>query len=208
MFRSFRTHPGSQWFALAAVVVIAGGIGWSLLHESSSTEESELRITELGFFLNQLDDFTITAQYGTLQRGEVNLSAEKEGDILRIKVIPAQTAEAAEHYTKGQSLLFSAQYDSRLPPYPEFLTNQTGCAERFLPERIETEYGPYYLVHADERFNYGLCADDLVRYKAGFGLLYCPESGKIVQLEYFTDEERSFDDVDRIMRSFTCAPNT
>lgn len=175
--------------------------------EDDAGKKNDVSLAALGFSLANLGNFEMTAQYGNLEEGkEVHIAAESDNAILRIKAIPEQTKEQAERYITGQSILLEAQYDSRLPPYPEFLTNQTGCAEELKPRKVAVARGAYYLVHADERFNYGLCADDLIQYKSALGLFYCPESRSIFQIEYFIDADRSFDDVERFISSFRCAP--
>ncbi len=196
-------------FALlsVALLVIAGALYFYRVPTAPTAEgvHSE-KVDALGFTMSDLERFTITDSFGGYfsDDPERNLSAERNGDILRIKIISDETKVEAQRYSSGQSTLLESQYDERLPPYPEFLTNQTGCDERFLPQRRAHVRGMFYLVHADERFNYGLCAEELVRYRAGFGIFYCEPGEKIFQIEYFVQKDSPDGQVERFMDSFNC----
>lgn len=195
-------------FLLILVFLVAGSLYFARGRPDIAPERVPERLDLLGFGMTDLKNFEITEHFGQYfsDNDERNISAQKGEDILRIKIIPDQDKEQAKRYKAGQLLLLEAQYDSRLPPYPEFLTNQTGCAEDFLPRRRETEEGIYLLVNSDERFNYGLCSEDLVRYKAGFGIFYCEQERKLFQVEYFTDKSKAWNSVEEFMSSFSCVP--
>jgi hypothetical protein len=200
-------HASAKGVILGVLVVFfVGAVGIGYLMNPVARDESE-SLTELGFTLAGLDDFAITNRFGSTVRAdkELNITAHRDGDVLRVKILSNQSGAVAERFMTGASILLEAQYDSRLPPYPEFLTNSTGCAKRFLPEKREGPTGMYYLVNADERFNYGLCADDLIYYKSGFGLFYCTESSTAFQIEYFIDKSRPLGDIDNFMQSFACS---
>src|SRR3989338_7508216 len=139
--------------------------------------------------MSGLEKFAITDSFGGYfsDDPERNLSAEGGGDILRIKVISDATKIQAQKYTSGQAPLLESQYDERLSP-----------------QRRSHAHGMFYLIHADERFNYGLCAEELVRYRAGFGIFYCEPEKKIFQIEYFVGKDRPVSDVERFMNSFKC----
>lgn len=191
------------YITAAGVVALLGFLYLRPLEISQERPEYKQRkIQDVGFWIEDIDEFVTTAELG----GEKDLSitGKKEETVLRVRVLSEQTPELSERYTKGQSILLEAQYDTRLPPYPEFLTNKTGCAARFLPRRVDGPLGPIYLVHGDERFNYGLCSDDLLKYKAGLGIFYCAGTRKTFQVEYFTGLEDSFEDIEAFMRSFEC----
>jgi len=193
--------------SLITLLAIVGALAFYRASSAPKTDGSRTEtIDVLGFAMSGLEKFAITDSFGGdfSDDPERNLSAEGGGDILRIKVISDATKIQAQKYTSGQATLLESQYDERLPPYPEFLTNQTGCDERFLPQRRSHAQGMFYLIHADERFNYGLCAEELVRYRAGFGIFYCEPEKKIFQIEYFVGKDRPVSDVERFMNSFKC----
>ena len=194
--------------SLIVLLALIGGLySYRTLGVPKAESSDAETVNALGFAMSDLERFAIMDSFGGYfsDDPERNLSAEGGGDILRIKIITDATKIQAQKYTSGQSTLLESQYDERLPPYPEFLTNQTGCDERFLPQRRNHAQGMFYLVHADERFNYGLCAEELVRYGAGFGVFYCEPGKKIFQIEYFVGKDRPVSDVEKFMNSFKCA---
>ncbi len=194
-----------KYFALGFLAIAVATTAFLLIpRESPQTQEADL--SELGFNIQGLDTYRVTQRFGEHYSGakEVNLSATNDADILRIKIISDADRPEAEKYTSGQALLLEGQYDERLPPYPEFLTNRTGCPEAMFPTRKKHAAGIFYLIHAGQRFDYGLCATELIRYKAGFGIFYCATGKKIFQVEYFTDASTGWEDVENFMNSFTC----
>jgi len=176
------------------------------LREYPQEQAQNLKQFVPGFHIRDIADFTITERFGQYysDSNEINLVTNKDGNILRVKILSNIEEKDAHRYATGQFILLATQYDTRLPPYPEFLTNKTGCESRFLPVKRATPNGVYYLVHAGARFNYGLCSDDLVKFKAGFGIFYCEAGQKSFQLEYFTPKDSSKKTVEELMDSFTC----
>jgi len=190
---------------LLIIFALFPALAFAYIFFAPKSAEAPASLTERGFSMKDLSSFTITDEFGSdAESEEARIFAASQDARLRIKVISHATSDAAKKYAAGQSLLLLSQYDPRLPPYPEFLTNQTGCDARFMPVRKNAGSGTYYLLNSDMRFNYGLCADELIHYKAGFGIFYCPEIKKIVQIEYFIGKDRSFDAIDTFMRSFAC----
>lgn len=178
--------------------------------ESSASLDSQhefLRTESLGFSVADGGSFVTVSRHNLSARTsqEVRLTASRAGDIVRLTILSHQPADDARRYMAGQALLLKTQYDSRVPPYPEFLTNQTGCAEHLMPVHVSLgTIGEYYLVYADERYNYGLCSDEQIHYKAGFALFYCSQSQRVIQMEYFVDKDKDFEDVKYFLGSFTC----
>lgn len=163
-------------------------------------------LSSLGFTLSGIDDFVIEERYTPYFSGpkEEVIYARSTSGILRLTLMTDVQSDSAEQYARSRALLLEGMFDPRLPPYPEFLTTATGCAEEFLPQRAETSLGYYYTVYADERFNYGICAHDLAKYKAGMGVFYCKNSKQMVKIDYFIDASENMSEVDRLMRSYEC----
>jgi len=156
--------------------------------------------TEWGFSMSGIDQFSVRERYGFYaDEREENVSASRGKDALRVKILSG---------VSRQFLLIDSQYDTKLPPYPEFLTNKTGCALDLVPRTEAHPLGEYRLIPAGQRFNYGLCTPDLIRYRAGFGIFYCSDQKKVFQVEYFTDPTRPWSDVKVFMNSFECNVRT
>lgn len=166
-------------------------------------------LSDFGFKMADIGSFTVKEKFNPYFSGhdyeEENIFAQKDEKILNIKIIRNIANSSAEKYAREQFLVLMGLFDAKLPPYPEFLTNQTGCAEEFLPGLKEARLGDYYTVYADERFNYGICSRDLVKYKAGVGVFYCEANQKLFKIEYFINNTNDFGAVEEFMNSFECA---
>ena len=84
-------------------------------------------------------------------------------------------------------------FDPRLPPYPEFMTRESGCPDKYKPVRKEGRLGPYYILYAGKRLTYGGCSEDLIEYRASIGFFYLPKEKRVVRLEYFIPTARAID---------------
>lgn len=51
------------------------------------------------------------------------------------------------------------------------------------------KYSFYYILYANDRFTYGVCSDDLVKYRAIFYLVHCKQSNELYQIELFISPE-------------------
>jgi len=98
-------------------------------------------------------------------------------------------------------------FEPQLPPYPEFLTKESGCAERYKPIEKESGYGKYFIMYAGERLGYGVCVDDLIKYKASLGYFYCKNSNKVFKVQYFINKEKGNDKISDLNNSFVCLNN-
>lgn len=156
------------------------------------------------FFLNQERDLGgILEEYGTVLSGVSDFEVTKSDtrgitairgeEVMRLKIFQDIQADAAEKYVTEQLALFGGLFEPQLPPYPEFLTKETGCADKFKPVKKSNQYGSYYLVYAGERFGYGICTEDLIHYKASLGFFYCPQKDTLFKIEYFIPKEGEFD---------------
>lgn len=134
-----------------------------------------------------------------------NIIGVKENEVIRLKIIKdIGNKEKAKEYTDGQLSLISAQYEPQPVPYPEFITNSKDCAEKFKPVKKEHIFGNYELLFAGERFSYGACSDDLIKYKASLGYFYCKRTKTLHKLEYFIPKEESIEKLENLTGSFNC----
>src|SRR3989338_10374513 len=133
-------------FALVAGAIAAGALFFFLRVPHAPVFEKEALPRVSGFAMNGIADFEIAEYFSAGEDArEEHFFAQRGGDILRVMVIQDASRERTEKSAAGQFLLLEGQYDSRLPPYPEFLTNQTGCASGFLPKKRAAPEGAYYL---------------------------------------------------------------
>lgn len=135
---------------------------------------------------------------------ENKILAESGDEILKIEIVKDIGKSKAEEYVKNQSALLMGMFEPQLPPYPEFLTKQTGCNEKYKPQEKESQYGKYFTLYAGDRFGYGICVDDLIKYKASLGFFYCPEKNILFKTEYFIPLNEDFNKIINLNNSVIC----
>lgn len=158
----------------------------------------DFALQKYGIAISETRNFDIT------ERDASNLVASNEVEVIKIEIKKNVDLEGAEKYRIKQFTLFNSLFESQLPPYPEFLTNEVSCPEQFQPVFKDHPLGGYYETFAGERLNFGVCIDDLATHKALFGVFYCSKSETIFKVEYFTDKSKENDSLDRIADSIRC----
>ncbi|GMQ95198.1 MAG: hypothetical protein BMS9Abin13_310 [Patescibacteria group bacterium] len=154
---------------------------------------------KLGIAMAEAGDFQLKER-----NSEDIIRAERGEEILKIKILKNYTKEEADEYIRGKMLLFNGLFEQQLPPYPEFLTRQTGCDQKYKPVEIETRYGTYHVTYAGARFGYGICADDLIEYRASLGFFYCPARNTLFKVEYFIPKDKDPARLSTLNDSFLC----
>lgn len=132
------------------------------------------------------------------------MAQNDDGQIARLRIREGHSAETASQFVAEQKALLLSIFDSRLPPYPEFLTRESGCPQEFLPIERSNHLGTYHLLFAGERFGYGVCTEDLARRRAAIGHFYCPDVRRLFSLEYFIPPDAELATLVGIFDSLRC----
>ncbi len=135
---------------------------------------------------------------------EGRMYAERGDEIIKIETKQNITRSQFEEYSTNQSALLLGIFESQLPPYPEFLTKQTWCEEKFIPREQQTGLGKFFTLYAGTRQGYGVCVDDLVQYRASVGLFYCDKTSIMFKVEYFINKKESADTLISFNKEITC----
>jgi len=96
--------------------------------------------------------------------------------------------------------IFNSLFEPTTSPYPEIITNIIECSPEFKPKVSETKNGKIFTLFAGERFNYGLCSQDLIRYKSLYGIFDCKNKG-VFEIRTFGN---NLSQMQKIMQSFSC----
>ena len=188
------------------IVILFGGVAivsWRYYDDQKHSLEN------LGFSISEREKFSVEERFQPhfSDYEEESIFANKDQSILRLAVLSHMTTELASKYTTSQFSVFESMFDKKLPPYPELITNATGCDDEFLPQKKKTLLGDYYTIYAGDRLNFGICDQSTAKYKAGIGIFYCEKLQKVVKMSYFIDKSESFDTIDTLMNSFICLDN-
>ena len=156
------------------------------------------QLGKIGIVIDDVENFKI------IDRKSNNIIAERDKEIIKIKVLSNFDKNKAGKYIREQVALLNGLFESQLPPYPEFLTKETGCDEKYKPISKKNRYGEYYLLYAGKRFGYGICVEDLIEYKASMGFFYCPEKNGLYKIEYFVPKNEDVKKLINLNESFNC----
>ena len=105
---------------------------------------------------------------------EENLEARKGEVIVRLT---KSTVENNKKLIDDRVYLLESLFVPTTSPYPEVLSNNITCPEEFRPREEKVENGSVFTLFAGERFNFGICSQDLVKYKAVYGIFDCGDKG-------------------------------
>lgn len=166
--------------------------------KKDSNDSPDALLKKKGISLEDIQGFKIEA------KDKEKLTLKNENEVLRINFIKNMDEKKAKQYGEGQLALIESQYEPQPVPYPEFITNSKDCAEKFKPVKKEYAFGDYELLFAGERFSFGACSDDLIKYKASLGYFYCEKRKTLYKLEYFIPKEESTEKLENLTRSFRC----
>ena len=186
--------------SILILLLTLGVLGGIFVFKNKDIDDNSLAylLHKNGANLEGIADFNVT------QRFENNFKAENGGEMIKIKIFDDFGVKEAEEYAKSQSALLDGIFEPQLPPYPEFLTKQTGCDKKYRPIIESGTHGDIYLMYAGSRFGYGICSDDLIEYRASLGFYYCANSKKLFKLEYFIEKNGELGTLLALHESFEC----
>ncbi len=186
------------WAAAGGLAVLVLGAGPVLAADSAAG------LAGSGLAVPGAARFTVASETRALGGGATTYVARDRDRVLRLRVTyDVEPAAAAQHIAE-QALLLESIFEPNLPPYPEFLTRETGCPEAFKPQKQHNRLGAYHLVHASERLGYGVCTDDLAFYRAAVGDFYCRESRRVFKVEFFVPKSAVADAATRLFDGLEC----
>lgn len=90
-------------------------------------------------------------------------------------------------------MMIQSIYDSSFSPYPGAISNEIVCDPKFIPQLVSVDYRglviKYFIVYLSERLTYGVCVDDLARYRAVIAWAYCQTQSELRQLEFIAPKD-------------------
>ena len=115
--------------------------------------------------------------------------------VLKIEATDSIDNLSANRLIEEEVLTMRALYGAALTPYPGEISRQVVCNEEFMPayNTTKTQWLSYTHIslYATERFTYGACAKDLVKYMAVIAWAYCDDRKTLYKLELFSPLEDS-----------------
>jgi len=190
---------------LISMLVLGAVLLFRYIPHSFSGDDLEKRLKEWGVGINAVGftvtDFSESSMGGlakeTLEAKSYLAAAGGEDVILQMTKI---TTPAPQKYIDDKKFLLESLFLPTTSPYPGVITNIRECPEEFKPKVHYHENGSIYTLFAGARFNYGVCAQDLVEYYSAYGILDCKEKGTF-EVRVFSKSE---DLPETIAQSFKC----
>jgi hypothetical protein len=162
------------------------------------------RVAELGLRLPPVVDLPLAEQSPSSTRLAV-ITARDGVTTVKVTAWTHADADAAARELAEQQTMLRSLFEPRVPPYPEFLTNESGCPKEFLPRVVAHPLGKVFLLQAGERLGFGVCVADLARYRAAVAFLQCPHHARAFRVEIFLPMTAAWDELTRVSDAITCA---
>ncbi len=99
-----------------------------------------------------------------------------------------------------RKFLLNLLFMPTISPYPQEITQVIECPKEFKPKSEIIKDGEVFTLFAGERFNFGICSQDLVKYSAVYGIFDCGEKGVFEIWLYGKNEN----DLTALAKSFSC----
>lgn len=134
----------------------------------------------------------------------------KNDEVAHIEIRQGISKEAAAQTIQSKIDLITSLYEKRPVSYPDVITNEIACAEKYRPilgERKNNDTAVRYLVgSATRRFTFGACSDDLIAYKALVAWYWCGRTKSLVQLELMVPktDTNALNITQDALQSFSC----
>ena len=156
-----------------------------------------------GLLLDISKDFIVEKKETTdVFEKEKNILAKNKNETIKVKIIYNIDNDKAGQYVEDQKIILSSLYEPVPPPYPEFIGQEVSCDEKYKPILKTNELGVYYLLYAGERFGYGVCEGEAIKYKALLGYFYLKD--RLLKIEYFSPN-KSFEEIESIIDNIEVA---
>jgi hypothetical protein len=110
--------------------------------------------------------------------------------------------QSHEKFILDRKFLFSSLFLPTTSPYPGVITNIIDCAEEFHPKEEHISSGTLYRVSAGDRFNYGICSADLIKYSSIYGIFDCGKKG-VIEIRIFSLPQQK-QIIEKLISSFRC----
>lgn len=188
----------NRTFTAITLVVIFITVLTSIVYTKKINNGLSHQLKEAGIHIAGIEDFNVK------EISNNRILAVNNDDVIKIETTQKTTEDFANKYIQKEITLIESFFEPQLPPYPEFLTQESSCEEKYRPLKQESRYGKYLIMYAGERFGYGVCVDNLIKYRATLGYFYCDNTNMLFKIEYFTNKDASIEKLINFNQSFVC----
>lgn len=125
---------------------------------------------------------------------------EYNNNFLKIDLDKNINIKDSESFKNEKVKNFLDIYKNNIAPYPGELSNVSICNKEFMPEEIIVNNVLFYKAFLNNRYQFGSCVEDQLKYKGVKGFLFCKNKNEFYQIEYFVDKKTL--DIDKKINDF------
>ncbi|MGB2580459.1 MAG: hypothetical protein WBC83_02085 [Minisyncoccia bacterium] len=192
IFTKNRTLPAITLVVIFIIVLVY------IIYTKKINQGLPHQLNKAGIHIAGIEDFKV------VEISDNRILAVNNDDVIKIETTQKTTKNFANEYIQKEITLIESFFEPQLPPYPEFLTQESSCDEKYKPVTQKSRYGEHLIMYAGERFGYGVCVDNLIKYRATLGYFYCDNTNMLFKIEYFTNRDASIEKLTNFNNSFVC----
>lgn len=152
-----------------------------------------------------LNEFTLTNCFELT--GKDIYTFEKGARRLKIEVIKNLQAETAQSEIDKENTQIRALFKNTFSPYPEELTHQIECPDKFMPVYYKSKKMRQHLItYSNKRLGIGICSEDLIQYRYLVGWIYCSQNKELHKIRYYVPQNTSDRELTDFFNELACKP--
>lgn len=148
-------------------------------------------------------DFRLTKQQDA--GGTRKLEFKSPTDLLVTRIWYNINDSTATKMMTDKKFLIENLFLTQPSPYPDIVSNQVECPERLKPAPFDTAFSDIrifaFRLYANDRYIYGECIDDVIRYTSAYILIYNLEEKILTEIKYFTPKLNPVNTPEEVMRN-------
>lgn len=131
--------------------------------------------------------FKLTDSHVSEDEKIYDIEARKNNIFTKIKIIKDIGEKASDGYQDYQLKMINSIFEPLKTPYPSMVTNERICPEEFKPLKVNKNNtnSTYYLMYSTNRYSYGACSWDSVKYRVILLFRYCENDKELYRIELF-----------------------
>lgn len=180
------------------IILLAFSVGSIILINLFLINTLQGRLWSFGININ-LSGFKLTNVTKEATRALKSQTLEARKDDVFIKITKSVT-ENRQKLIDDRIYLLNSLFVPTTSPYPEVITNIISCPDEFKPKAEKVTHGTIFTLFAGERYNFGICTSDLVKYQAIYGIFDCDKKG-VFEVILFG---QNADNLNSTVKSFYC----
>ena len=134
----------------------------------------------------------------------VTFAGAYEESVIQIKVLKNISLKEVNIYISDKMFVIKSLFREIVSPYPGKLSNRIECPEEFKPLKIADSPFDYYVIYASDRFTYGVCSWDLIKFKSIIYFLYCNKEKKLYHIKLFIPVDEEISRYEGLLKSIGC----